>query len=445
MRSREERHLLAACEAAVAAAKPHGAVAEARTSDEALTRFAAGAVTADVGAEKVSLSLTVIDGRRRATASAGSLDAASVKELAERARAMVRLAPEDEEVLPPLGPQDLPRVSAAFASTARLDARRRARIAAALLARARADALLASGTVSRSLRSHAIATSAGMAETFTETRAGLSLTCRTPDGTGSSRVERGGVPDAAAIDVEALADACARTARASARPQEIPPGRHAAILAPAAVAALLAWLPEAMDARETEEGRSAFSRLGETGGWRGAEVAVGRISLVSAPRDPRFRLRPWGEEGVPTADGLWIDRGRLVALPHDRFWAGRSGVAPMGPPRALVLDARGRGSLDDLVASTERGILVTSLWYIRMVDPMELLLTGLTRDGLFLVQDGRVAASLANLRFNDSPLRVLGALDGASRVEYGSDGRGGIVAPALRVPGFHFTAPSPAV
>jgi len=188
------------------------------------------------------------------------------------------------------------------------------------------------------------------------------------------------------------------------RPKEIQPGDYPVILAPEAVASLFAYWVWQMDAREADEKRSCFS------GRMGQRIGDVRVHLHSQPLHAEAPGSSFNAEGIPARDCSWIDRGVLKNLSFSRFWARKKGVRRFTFPCNLILDG-GDGALEDLLQGVSRGIFITRLWYIRMVEPMSLTLTGLTRDGTFWVERGKPVKPIRNLRFNDSPLRLLSQIE----------------------------------
>jgi predicted Zn-dependent protease len=286
-----------------------------------------------------------------------------------------------------------------------------------------------------------VATSNGLFAYHLTTDASFSMTARTPDGTGSGWAG-GGARDWGAIDPAALGRIAAQKAAASRNPGAIEPGRYTAVLEPAAVSDLVPLLAGALSARSADEGRSPFSKPG--GGTRiGERVVDERVTLYSDPSDPDLLGQPFDSDGLPIRRTMWIESGVLRNLSYSRFWAQRQGLEPTGSPRigglALV---GGTKTTEELVAECERGILVTHFFYIRSLDPRTVLQTGLTRDGTFLIEDGRVTRSLKNFRWNESPLLMLGRLeDIGGAVPTGP----GLLMPPLRVSGFDFSSLSDAV
>jgi predicted Zn-dependent protease len=267
---------------------------------------------------------------------------------------------------------------------------------------------------------------------------------RTADGTGSGWAGADH-PDWSQINFRAVAETAIRKARLSRNPRPIEPGRYTVILEPQAVGDLVQRVTGALNARTADEGRSAFSKRG--GGSRvGERIVDARLSLLSDPGDPQLLSAVFDDQGLPLARQVWIENGVLKTLAYSRFWARKQGRQPTGMVGALKLTG-GDATVDDMIRSTERGILVTRFWYIRPVDPRTLLLTGLTRDGTFLVENGRISKAVQNLRFNESPLFMLDRVEMAGRPVRvaGTESRGDLVVPALKVRDFHFTSVSEAV
>jgi predicted Zn-dependent protease len=266
-------------------------------------------------------------------------------------------------------------------------------------------------------------------------------------------------------DVDALAlDDEIRTRLAwQERRVELPPGRYDTVLPPTAVADFMAYLYWSSDARSAHEGRTVFSRPG--GGTRiGDRLTETRASLTSDPAyaglecAPYLQARASSPMGSVFDNGLrmppvaWISDGVLAALPTTRFTAGLTGLplTPAGDNLVLSVDG-GVGTFEDLVAGTERGLLLTCLWYIREVDPQTMLLTGLTRDGVYVIEDGEIVGAANNFRWNESPIDLLNRFSAASESvpsfsrEWGDDYFSRTATPALRIPDFNMSSVSQGV
>ena len=410
------------------------------------TRFADGSFTTSGGSNNTSVSVTVTFGKRRASSSTNVLDDVALKRTVDLASRLARLAPEDPELMPELGPQTYEAVDAFVEATADLDAEGRAEaigraISAATAAGKAAGTIFAAGYLEANASAIAVATSTGLFAYHRTTDADFSVTARTPDGTGSGWAH-GGARDWNAVDPVTIGRLAAQKAVASRTPREIPPGLYTAVLEPQAVTDLVPLLAGALSARNADEGRSAFSKEG--GGTRiGEKVADERVTLYSDPADAGLRGQPFDAEGVPLRRIVWIEKGVLKNLAYTRFWAEKHGKQPTGFPgfSGLAL-VGGTRSTEELIAGCERGVLVTHFFYIRSLDPRTVLQTGLTRDGAFLIEKGRITQSLKNFRWNESPLLMLNRLEDIGRPEPTAAGR---LMPALRVRDFNFTSLSDAV
>ncbi|MFN8582539.1 MAG: metallopeptidase TldD-related protein [Gemmatimonadaceae bacterium] len=171
-----------------------------------------------------------------------------------------------------------------------------------------------------------------------------------------------------------------------------------------------------------------------------------RLSVYADPFDPMVRAQPFDGDGLPLGRQVFIENGVLKTLYYSRFWAQKKGVPPTGAPTSFLMSG-GDASVDDMIRGTERGILVTRLWYLREVDPRTILYTGLTRDGTFLIENGKISKAIKNFRFNDSPLFMLNNIESLGRPVRlaGTEAGGAVVVPAIKARDFNFTSLSDAV
>jgi len=211
---------------------------------------------------------------------------------------------------------------------------------------------------------------------------------------------------------------------------------------PQAVTDLIPLLAYALNARNADEGRSPFSKAGG-GNKVGEKVADERVTLYSDPSDPALLGDPFDALGVPVTRMVWIEKGVLRNLAYSRFWAQKQGKQPTAVPQVggLALTG-GTKSTEEIIAGCTRGILVTHFFYIRALDPRTVLQTGLTRDGAFLIENGKITKALKNFRWNESPLLMLNRLEDIGRPEPTAAGR---MMPALRIRDFNFSSLSDAV
>lgn len=405
------------------------------------TRFARNELTTQGDYAETEVQVRVTVGRRHASATANQTDDASLRALAERAATMARLAPEDPEHLAALGPQTYPSPAAAWDdATADVPAAARARRASECVALAEADKLHLAGFEQSAATTRALVASTGLLAEHRATDTSFTCTARTTDGAGSGWAGRAS-HRASDLDVAALARVAADKAKRSAGARALEPGRYTVILEPAAVAEMLAFLVPAMDARPADEGRSFFA------GKLGEKLFADLVTLASDPTSPDAPGAPFDHEGVPLEPVRWIDRGKVENLAYTRYWAQKKAKRATGRHGTFHLNGGSAASTDELLAGVERGLLVTRFWYTRMLDPQAVLLTGLTRDGLFLVENGRVTAPVANFRYNESPVTVLRNTDALTRATARVPGVAGGIwrVPALRTRDFTMASPSAAV
>jgi predicted Zn-dependent protease len=408
-------------------------------------RFADNRISTSGGVTDLSIGVYSAFGPKHAVASTNDVSDTGLERAVRQSETLARLAPDDPEALPLLGPQAYGESRPYFESTATLGPEARARAARVAIDAAKADgSLKAAGFIAVGAGMEAIGNNRGLFAYHPSTSVNYTLTVRTTDGTGSGWAGADH-PDWSRIDFKAVAETAIRKARLSRNPQPIEPGRYTVVLEPQAVGDLVQRMSNALNARTADEGRSAFAKRG--GGSRvGERIVDERVSLFSDPADPQLLSPPFDDQGLPLGRQVWIENGVLKTLAYSRFWARKQGREPTGSPSALKLTG-GDASVEDMIRATPRGVLVTRFWYIRPVDPRTLLLTGLTRDGTFLIEDGKISKSVRNLRFNESPLFMLGKLEMIGRPVRvaGTEGGGNAVLPALKVRDFNFTSVSEAV
>jgi len=448
--TREESEAIA--RRALAAAKADETTVYVTSNSRSNTRFAENQVSTSGDNYDAEIWVRSVFGKRVADASTNKLDDASLAALVARSESFARLAPEDPELMPVLGPQTYQtRPDPAQVETPAPE--QRAAAVRAVTEPARAAGLVSTGYMQSSVGSYAIANNKGLFAYSRSSNAAMSTTVRTPDGTGSGWA-------GAAHDEWSQVDAAALGARAidkavrSRNPVAVEPGRYTVILEPTAVANLVQLVRGSLSARSADEGRSFFSKPG--GGTKiGTKVVDERVTIVSDPMDPegrgggRFSAGMFTGEGMPTERVVWIENGIVKNLAYDRFWAQKQGVRPTASAGALRMSG-GDATIEQMIASTERGILVTRLWYIRGVDPRTILYTGLTRDGTFLVENGRITKAIKNFRWNESPIFMLNNIEMIGRPmrvnsSEGGEGGGVVIVPPIKARDFNFTSLSDAV
>ncbi len=451
MLSREEcRAILDEVVALSSADEVHVAVTDEETSH---LRFARNTPSTSGSVRARTLEVRSSIGNRTGRARVNQLDPASLRRAVRRSEEIAHIAPDDPEFVEALGPQEYATVEAWSDDTAERASEVMAAGSAICLEYARAAGLVAAGFSQADARVECLGNSKGLFGYHRSTTASFTETVRTPDGTGS-----GWANDAAtavgALDYAGRARIAIDKAKASAQARPLAPGKYPTILEPACVASLLDLLLGAMDRRRADEGRNFFGRSnndaleGTRAGTRlGEKLFPDSVTIASDPANGSAPDRPWDAEGLPRRRTEWVKGGVVANLATSRFWARSKGLEAVPEP-SNVLMSGGRGSLADLIRSTERGVLVTSMWYIRSVDPRTLLHTGLTRDGVFWIEKGAIAYPVNNFRWNESPLRVLAGVEAVSqpvRVASRGSRAANAVVPAIRVASFDFTSVSEAV
>ncbi len=406
-------------------------------------RYARNTVTTAGATRDRTLVVQSNFGQRSGTATINEFDDAALERVVRRSEELARLAPEDPEFLEPLGPQEYVSTNAWVDETAAISPAYRTEVAAASIAAARTRDCVAAGFLTDGAQWQAMNNSKGLFAYHRGTQLNFTVTMRTADGAGSGYALRD-LTDVRRFDAAAASRIAVEKAAASRDARAIEPGKYTVILEPEAAAGPIQFLLFNLGARGADEGRSFLSKPG--GGTRVGEKLVDeRVTLYSDPAHPDLPTSPWASDGRAYRHRSWIERGVVRQLFYSRYWAARQNVEAVPPPAAFVM-AGGEQSLEDLIRDTPRGILVTRTWYIRSVDPQTLLLTGLTRDGTFAIENGRIAHAVKNLRFNESPVIMLNNLDALGQVaRVTGEFEVPCLVPAMRVRDFTFTSLSDAV
>ncbi len=436
------------CDQVLTQSNADGAFVTISSTEDGYSRFARNETIASGAVQRAEATVTSRVGQRSASVRWNDLGPAAIQQAVSRSEELARIAPEDPEVQPLLGPQEYTSSPAVFRATEDLDAGRRADAVLAVTEAAAAADLVAAGFLEVTAGSRAIANTNGLFAYHASTAAAYSTTVRTPQGTGSGWAGTTHSDWMAMVSPSDLASRAIAKAQASQNPSGVEPGRVTVVLEPTAVGSLMGVVRSALDARLADEGRSFFSRP-EGGNMAGEVVMDERLSLTSDPTDPDLLSNPFSSDGLPLTQTAWIQAGVLTNLAYSRYWAQRQNREPVAPGGGLKL-AGGQGTAADLIQTVDRGILVTRFWYIRPLSQKRLIYTGLTRDGTFLIEGGRVTRPVKNLRFTENVMSVLNrveAIGAAVRTIASEAGEVGepVVAPPLVVRDFHFTSVSEAV
>jgi PmbA protein len=413
---------------------------EISATTDALTRFANNTIHQNVAEQTLHISVRAVVDGRTARATTNKTDEESLRRVTDAARNLARVRPQDPDLLPMLGPQKIPKVQRFFERTAAATPAERATAVARVVKAAAKAGQTAAGIFSTGFEETALANSKGLFAHYEQTRAEFSITVMEETSAGWAKANS---PNISEIDPGALAETASHKAAASRAPRELRPDHYVAILEPAAVLDLVGFLfydfaqTAVLDQRSCLTGRMGKPLFGEN------------ITIWDDVYHPLQLGPPFDGEGSPRHKVLLVERGTPRNLVYARATAAKMRTEPTGhgfslpneygeAPMNLVFKG-GESSVDEMVRSTERGILVTRLWYIREVDPYEKILTGMTRDGTFLVENGRIMCGIRNFRFNQSIIAMLSSIEMlGSAVRASGEESFEMVVPAMKVRDFHF-------
>ncbi|MBA2504656.1 MAG: TldD/PmbA family protein [Thermoleophilaceae bacterium] len=447
-------------ERALEAAPPgDGALARVISERSLLMRFARSAPTQSTAVEDLSVEITVLRDGRLGTATTNGTEPGDLAGCAKAAETAAEAAARTGAPggYPGFPGESAPRAHDGFdPDTARIDAEAGGAAMRAAFTAAERAGVEAHGVWSAGAVEHALVSSAGAHMTDRVTDAFMKSTAIAPD-TGRSGYATGAGISTAAIDAEAVAERSSSKAAATGDPARLEPGVYPVVLEPDAMGELLMWLGwMAFDGLAYAEERSAVA------GRLGQRVVAPGINLSDSPRFASTLPRAFDAEGTPKAPIPLIQDGVAHRVAHDVRSAARAGdgavstghaSAPGGTewgiwPSNLVLIGGGAADSQELCAGIERGIYVTRLWYVNPVRPRETLVTGVTRDGTFLIEDGRITRPLEDMRLTDSVFDMLGRASGLGAEPvlvsdgefYGRRFASGVVTPPVRVDAVRFSA-----
>jgi predicted Zn-dependent protease len=412
------------------------------SSNFALTRFANNIIHQNVSEESTVVSVRAVTEGRMARASTNKFDEKSTRQTCEDVLALARLQPPDPQLLPMPGPQTYRAVSRYFPETAELSPATRAATVAGVIKRAEKSNLTAAGIFSSGASSYGLFNSRGLSAFHEETLSEFSVTMLGPDGSGWAKKTSPYWPEVEPLE---LAERAAAKALQSQNPQDIAPGKYTVILEPAAVLDLLGFLVLDFSGLAVHEQRSCLTdRVGE-------KVFGDNISLLDDVFHPSQTGGPFDGEGIPRQRVNIVKKGVVKSLVYARQTAHKLGTQPTGhgfplpneygeAPLNIVMEGA-RSSIEDMVKSTPKGLLVTRFWYIREVDPYQKILTGMTRDGTFWIEDGQTKHGVKNLRFNQSIVEMLRQVEmlGQPQRTAGEESFE-MVVPAMKIREFNFSS-----
>ncbi len=377
-------------------------------------------------------------GKKVGTATIEEFDDKSLEKVVRRSEELAQLSPESEEFMPPLGPQTYDPSITYNKNTAAISPDYRAAVAASSIEPAKSKDVTAAGFFEDSENFSAMHNSNGLSAYERSTGLDFTVTMRSNDGSGSGWVTRD-YNDVSKFDPELSSRIAIDKAIMSKEAKAIEPGKYTVILEPAASVGLLRNMFFSLNARSADEGRSFMAKEGG-GNKIGEKIVDERVNVYSDPLHPLVPASTWTNDGIPRKKTTWLEGGVVKNLAYSQYWADQKGVAPLPFPGNAIMEG-GDASLEDMIKDTKKGILVTRMWYIRNVDPQTLLYTGLTRDGTFFIENGKIKHPVKNFRFNESPIIMLNNLE-----TLGQQVRiNGSLIPYMKIRDFTFTSLSDAV
>ncbi len=406
-------------------------------------RYARNGVSTAGDISTLGIAVTSTFGKKSATSTIDQFDDLSLQTVVKRAEELARLAPENPEHMPLQGAQDFPDGIGYVAATAAMTPDTRAEAVLKSIQVCKAANLQAAGFLENTTGFNAFMNSKGLFGYDKDTDIIFSVTTRNAEGTASGYAARG-FNDINKLDTLSATKIAASKANGSKGAKAIEPGKYTVILEPVAATYMLENMFR-FDARMADEGRSFLSKPG--GGTRlGEKLMDEKVTIYSDPFNPELPASTWNRDGDKLEKTMWIDKGVVKNLSYSRYWAEKKGVKPVPGPSNIIMEG-GTASLEDLIKSTERGILVSRLWYIRMVDQQTLLLTGLTRDGTFYIENGKIMYPVKNFRFNESPIIMLNNVEALGKPErsISVESYQSYLIPPMKIRDFTFSSLSDAV
>lgn len=425
-------------EKVVSFSKADGCQAVLNGSREGNIRYARNTVSTAGENSNVTLSVQSYFGKKAGVASVNEFDDASLEKAVRRSEELATLAPANPEFMEPLSQQQYGESKTFVQSTANITPDYRAQAAANSIEAAAPKNVTAAGFLNDEHNFGAMMNSKGLFAYNQSTEVNFTVTMRSNDETGSGWVTRD-FNDVSKLDTSEASKIAIDKALQSRNAKAVEPGKYTVILEPAAASDLLSNMFRNMGARQADEGRSFLSKKG--GGTKLNEKIIDeRVNVYTDPFNAEVPASPWTQDGQARKKLDIIREGVVKNLFYDRYWASLKNVEPVPFPGNIIMEG-GSASLEDLIKSTKKGVLVTRLWYIRSVDPQTLLYTGLTRDGTFYIENGKIKHPLKNFRFNESPVIMLNNLETLGK-QVRIDGD---LIPYMKIRDFTFTSLSDAV
>ncbi|HVF95723.1 MAG TPA: TldD/PmbA family protein [Flavisolibacter sp.] len=401
-------------------------------------RYARNAVSTNGETENLSFSVTAVFGKRSGSAAGNEFDDATLERTVRRAEEVARLAPENPEYMPALEAQSYGKSNTFSEATAEIDPVFRVDAVLASIQECTKQKIISAGYLQDNAGFLAIGNSKGLFGYNRATSGEFTVTARTADERGSGFGAQY-FTDASTLNTKAATQTAIAKAVASKETKELKPEPMTVILEPQAVYDLLQLMLSAMDARTADEGRNFFGKRG-VGNRIGDQLFNEKLTIYSDPFSTENPSSPFAPDGRPQQKVTWVDKGVLKNLSYSRYWAKQKTVEAVPPPSGVIVEGSDQ-SLDDLIKSSDKAVLVTRFWYIRMVDPQTLVHTGLTRDGTFYIEDGKIKNAIKNFRFNESPATMLANLEAVGKPVRIANS----MIPPMKIKAFNFSSLSDAV
>jgi len=432
-------------EKVVGFSKADGCSAGLNGSDRGNIRYARNSVSTAGEDSNVTLAVTSYFGKKSGSATINEFDDASLEKTVRRAEELAQLAPENPETMDLLPQQTYGGESKTWAEpTSKITPDYRAKVAADSINPAAAKDVTAAGYLEDSSGFSSIMNSKGLFAYNKSTNVDFTVTMRSNDGTGSGWAA-GTQNDVSKLKASEASRIAIDKALKSRNPKGIEPGKYTVVLEASASADLVRLMIQNMNARQADEGRSFYSKKG--GGTKlGEKIVDERVNIYTDPWNDDVPSSPWAGDGQARKRLDLIKNGVVANLQYDRYWASQKNVAPVTFGGNSIMQG-GDASLEDLIKDTKKGVLVTRFWYIRPVDPQTILFTGLTRDGTFYIENGKIMYPIKNFRFNESPIIMLNNLETLGKQERAvtSEGNPNGFMPAMKIRDFTFSSLSDAV
>lgn len=390
-------------------------------------------------------NITVWIKGKRGASSTSDLSDESLKAMVEQAEQVAEISPVDREYLPTLGKQTYKPSNGFVEATANISLTNRAKSIGDILKQSEKEKVISAGFHQTRAVAEAFATKNKNFGFEKRTIGSLSMTARTPDGMSSGYFARSHF-DINRLDTTRIARESIRKAIEGQSAKTVEPGVYTVILEPQAVADLLGGLAFQFNARNAEEGRSPYS-LSNGKTKLGQKIFDERINIYSDPWNAELPASPSVQGGIPAEKIYLVKNGVLENLIYNRFWANKSGKEPTPGPVNTIMESSGKAaSLDEMISSTKKGLIISRFWYIRSTDPRTASVTGLTRDGIWMIENGKITYPIRNFRFNQSVIQMLaeGNVEMIGTPERIGDGNASLL-PALKLKAFNFTSASDAV